>query len=152
MLSLVADFQQNKPLVLNPKFVDGIRSILSDSSLDKVIIGIPIRSDLEFFSFLIVLVVKGLGWSMSALINLSLHFIIQEFIAKAVTLPGEGEIMDMMAVADPDAVHAVRTFIRKQLASELKAEFLSTVCHLMWSDFTYNKQIYNLCLSFNLVG
>ncbi|KAJ4712047.1 puromycin-sensitive aminopeptidase-like [Melia azedarach] len=85
MLSLVADFQQNKPLVLNPKFVDGIRSILSDSSLDK------------------------------------------EFIAKAVTLPGEGEIMDMMAVADPDAVHAVRTFIRKQLASELKAEFLSTV-------------------------
>ncbi|XP_044477179.1 puromycin-sensitive aminopeptidase-like isoform X1 [Mangifera indica] len=85
MLSLVADFQQNKPLVLNPKFVHGLRSILCDSSLDK------------------------------------------EFIAKAITLPGEGEIMDLMEVADPDAVHAVRTFIRKQLASELKAEFLSTV-------------------------
>ncbi|KAI4326935.1 hypothetical protein L6164_019449 [Bauhinia variegata] len=85
MLNLVDDFQHNKPLVLDPKFVDGLRSLLSDSNLDK------------------------------------------EFVAKAVTLPGEGEIMDMMEVADPDAVHAVRTFIRKQLASELRAEFLSTV-------------------------
>ncbi|XP_040985935.1 puromycin-sensitive aminopeptidase isoform X4 [Juglans microcarpa x Juglans regia] len=85
MLNLVADFQQNKPLVLNQNFVDGLRSILSDSSLDK------------------------------------------EFIAKAITLPGEGEIMDMMEIADPDAVHAVRTFIRKQLALELKAELLTTV-------------------------
>ncbi|KAJ0105132.1 hypothetical protein Patl1_17702 [Pistacia atlantica] len=85
MLSLVADFQQNKPLVLNPKFVHGLRSILCDSSLDK------------------------------------------EFIAKAITLPGEGEIMDLMEVADPDAVHAVRSFLRKQLASELKAEFLTTI-------------------------
>ncbi|XP_058199327.1 puromycin-sensitive aminopeptidase [Rhododendron vialii] len=85
MLSLVADFQQNKPLALNPQFVHGFRCILRDSSLDK------------------------------------------EFIAKAVTLPGEGEIMDMMEVADPDAVHAVRSFIKKQLASELKEEFLSMV-------------------------
>ncbi|KAI4315434.1 hypothetical protein L6164_028246 [Bauhinia variegata] len=82
MLNLVDDFQHNKPLVLNPKFVDGLRSILSDSSLDK------------------------------------------GFVAKAITLPGEGEIMDMMEVADPDAV---RTFIRNQLASELRAEFLSTI-------------------------
>ncbi|XP_061355301.1 puromycin-sensitive aminopeptidase [Gastrolobium bilobum] len=51
----------------------------------------------------------------------------KEFVAKAITLPGEGEIMDMMKVADPDAVHAVRTFIRKQLASELRSEFLRTV-------------------------
>ncbi|KAB2608628.1 puromycin-sensitive aminopeptidase [Pyrus ussuriensis x Pyrus communis] len=85
MLDLVANFQQNKPLVLNPKFVIGLRRILSDLSLDK------------------------------------------EFVAKAITLPGEGEIMDMMEVADPDAVHAVRTFIKKQLAHELKAELLSTV-------------------------
>jgi len=33
---LVADFQQNKPLVLNLNFVQGLRSILSDSSLEKV--------------------------------------------------------------------------------------------------------------------
>ncbi|KAL8498468.1 hypothetical protein ACS0TY_021701 [Phlomoides rotata] len=51
----------------------------------------------------------------------------KEFIAKAITLPDEGEIMDMMEVADPDAVHTVRTFIRKQLASELKEELLNTV-------------------------
>jgi aminopeptidase N len=38
--------------------------------------------------------------------------------------------MDMMEVADPDAVHAVRSFIRKQLAGELKVELLSTVCLL----------------------
>ncbi|KAL2547679.1 Peptidase M1 family protein [Forsythia ovata] len=85
MLSLVSDFQQNKPLVLNPQFVHGLKTILSDPNLDK------------------------------------------EFIAKTLTLPGEGEIMDMMEVADPDAVHAVRTFITKQLAFELKQEFLETV-------------------------
>ncbi|XP_048609763.1 puromycin-sensitive aminopeptidase-like isoform X1 [Brassica napus] len=85
MVNLVSDFQQNKPLVLNPKFIQGLGSVLSDTSLDK------------------------------------------EFIAKAITLPGEGEIMDMMAVADPDAVHAVRKFVRKQLASELKAELLKIV-------------------------
>lgn len=45
------------------------------------------------------------------------------------TLPGVGEIMDMMDVADPDAVHAVRTFIRKELALQLKTDFLRTVCH-----------------------
>ncbi|KAL5552038.1 hypothetical protein UlMin_002214 [Ulmus minor] len=85
MLSLVTDFQQNKELVLNPKFVQGLKSILVDSSLDK------------------------------------------EFVTKAITLPGEGEIMDMMEVADPDAVHAVRSFIRKQLTKELKEELLTTV-------------------------
>lgn len=36
MLSLVADFQQNKALALNPQFLQGIKSILTDSSLDKV--------------------------------------------------------------------------------------------------------------------
>ncbi|KAI3855576.1 hypothetical protein MKX03_006614 [Papaver bracteatum] len=92
MLSLVADFQQNKPLALNADFVHGFRSILTDGTLDK------------------------------------------EFIAKAITLPGEGEIMDMMDVADPDAVHAVRSFIRKHLASELKTEFLKTVENNRSSD------------------
>ncbi|KAJ8643267.1 hypothetical protein MRB53_005015, partial [Persea americana] len=85
MLNLVSDFQQDKPLVLNPKFVDGVKRTLCDSTLDK------------------------------------------EFIAKVIILPGEGEIMDMMKVADPDAVHAVRSFIRKELALQLKNDFLSTV-------------------------
>lgn len=38
MLTLVSDFQQTKELVLNQKFVDGIRSMLCDSSLDQVCI------------------------------------------------------------------------------------------------------------------
>lgn len=33
----------------------------------------------------------------------------------------------MMDVADPDAVHAVRVFIRKQIAQELKGDLISTV-------------------------
>lgn len=85
MLQLVADHQQSKPLVLNTNFVDGIRSILLGSNVDK------------------------------------------EFISKAITLPGEGGIMDMMDVADPDAVHAVREFIQNQIASELKDIFLTMV-------------------------
>ncbi|MBA0646693.1 hypothetical protein Goklo_014638 [Gossypium klotzschianum] len=97
MLSLVAVFQQNKPLALNPRFVQGLRSILCDTGLDK------------------------------------------EFIAKAITLPGEGEIMDMMEVADLDAVHAVQTFIRKEIASQLKSEFLNTVKNNRSSDeFVFN--------------
>lgn len=36
MLSLVADFQQNKPLQLNAQFVDGLKSTLCNNSLDKV--------------------------------------------------------------------------------------------------------------------
>jgi aminopeptidase N len=40
MLSLVADFQQQKTLALNPKFVDGLRAILRSTVLDKVILGL----------------------------------------------------------------------------------------------------------------
>ncbi|KAJ6821495.1 puromycin-sensitive aminopeptidase isoform X1 [Iris pallida] len=99
MLNLVSDYQKNIPLALNPMFVDGIRSILKDTSLDK------------------------------------------EFIAKAVTLPGEGEIMDMMEVADPDAVHSVRSFIKKQLALQLKNEFISTVTENRSSEpYVFNHQ------------
>ncbi|CAA6655468.1 unnamed protein product [Spirodela intermedia] len=85
MLSLVADFQQSNPLVLNPKFVEGLRTIIRDPSLDK--------------------------------------------------------IMDLMEVADPDAVHAVRSFIRKELALQLKEEFLSTVINNRSSEpYTFDHE------------
>ncbi|OEL14934.1 Puromycin-sensitive aminopeptidase [Dichanthelium oligosanthes] len=113
MLSLVADFQQQKTLVLNPKFVDGLRSILRNTSLDK------------------------------------------EFIAKAITLPGQGEIMDMMAVADPDAVHAVRNFIKKELALQLKDDLLAAVASNRSSEaYTFNhdsmarRALKNTCLAY----
>lgn len=35
--------------------------------------------------------------------------------------------MDMMEVADPDAVHAVRNFIKKELALQLKDDLLAAV-------------------------
>lgn len=38
MLNLVSDVQQNKPLVLNREFLNGVKSILCDTSLDKVCI------------------------------------------------------------------------------------------------------------------
>ncbi|KAI3923381.1 hypothetical protein MKW98_026974 [Papaver atlanticum] len=113
MLSLVGDFQQNKPLSLTADFVHGFKSILTDYTLDK------------------------------------------EFIAKAIDLPGVGEIMDMMDIADPDAVHVVRSFIRKHLASELKAEFLKTVENNRSSDpyvFDHSKKsrrtLKNIALSY----
>ncbi|PWZ52569.1 Puromycin-sensitive aminopeptidase [Zea mays] len=111
--SLVADFQQQKTLVLNPKFVDGIRTILCNTSLDK------------------------------------------EFIAKAITLPGQGEIMDMMEVADPDAVHAVRNFIKKELAVQLKDDLLAAVKSNRSSEaYTFNhdsmarRALKNTCLAY----
>jgi aminopeptidase N len=113
MLSLVADFQQQKTLVLNPKFVDGLRSILRNTSLDN------------------------------------------EFIAKAITLPGQGEIMDMMAVADPDAVHTVRNFIKKELALQLKDDLLAAVASNISSEaYTFNhdsmarRALKNTCLAY----
>jgi aminopeptidase N len=113
MLSLVADFQQQKTLILNPKFVDGLRSILRNTSLDK------------------------------------------EFIAKAITLPGQGEIMDMMPVADPDAVHAVRNFIKKELALQLKDDLRAAVTSNRSSEaYTFNhdsmarRALKNTCLAY----
>lgn len=52
----------------------------------------------------------------------------QEFIAKAITLPAESELMDLMEVADPDAVHTARRFVVKEIASSLREELLDAVC------------------------
>lgn len=113
MFSLVADFQQQKTLALNTKFVDGLRAILRSTSLDK------------------------------------------EFIAKAITLPGQGEIMDMMSIADPDAVHAVRTFIKKELAFQLKDDLLAAVTSNRSSEaYAFNhdsmarRALKNTCLAY----
>ncbi|CAI7860767.1 unnamed protein product, partial [Closterium sp. NIES-53] len=45
----------------------------------------------------------------------------QMFIARVISLPGESEIADLMTpYADPDAVHAVRKFCVKQIATRLR--------------------------------
>lgn len=55
-------------------------------------------------------------------------FLLQEFVAKCLSLPGESEIADLMEVADPDAIHTVRRFIIKEIAANLREELLRTVC------------------------
>ncbi|XP_024543844.1 puromycin-sensitive aminopeptidase isoform X1 [Selaginella moellendorffii] len=95
MLDLIPKAQRNEQLAVPSAFVEGMRSILNDSSLDK------------------------------------------EFVAKALTLPGESELMDLMEVADPDAVHTVRKFVIRELASKLKQDFLKTVTENRSSDPHY---------------
>lgn len=92
MLSLANDIQKQNPLVLNPKFIEGFKLTLLDSSLDKAL------------------------------------------RAQAITLPSFDSVMMAMEVADPDAAFAAWTFTRKQLASALKAEFLSTIEENQSSD------------------
>lgn len=85
ILSLVSSVQRDEKLVIDSVYVNGLRSILCDSTLDK------------------------------------------EFVAKAITLPAESELMDLMIVADPDAVHTVRRFVVKEIASRLRQEFLDAI-------------------------
>ncbi|CAM6126927.1 unnamed protein product [Calypogeia fissa] len=49
------------------------------------------------------------------------------FISRAITLPSESELIDILTVADPDAIHAARSFVVKQLASSLRSELLQLV-------------------------
>jgi aminopeptidase N len=85
MLNLVARQQKGEKLSVDSAFIEGLRSIITDSSLDK------------------------------------------EFVAKALALPGESEVADLMPVADPDAIHEVCRFIVKQIASSLRRELLEAV-------------------------
>jgi len=52
MLKLVDDLQHNKPLVLNPNFIDGFKRILCDSSLDKVCLGQYFLKTIHFGCFI----------------------------------------------------------------------------------------------------
>jgi aminopeptidase N len=45
------------------------------------------------------------------------------FQAEALTLPSESYLAELMPIIDPDALHAVRQFIRRTLAHQLRAEF-----------------------------
>jgi aminopeptidase N len=47
------------------------------------------------------------------------------FAAEALSLPSESQIAEQMAVADPDAIHAVRNALRRELAAALREQFLA---------------------------
>jgi aminopeptidase N len=48
------------------------------------------------------------------------------FGAEALALPSESYLGEQMAVVDPDAIHAVRVALRRQLAGALRGELLAT--------------------------
>jgi aminopeptidase N len=52
---------------------------------------------------------------------------VQAFIARAITLPSQGEVGDNMPIADPDAIHAVHKFVTQTIARQLEAELLHAV-------------------------
>jgi len=44
------------------------------------------------------------------------------FIARAMALPSEGELSELVSPADPDVIHAARDFVLKTLVRELRSE------------------------------
>jgi aminopeptidase N len=77
------------------------------------------------------------------------------FQAEALTLPSEAYLAELMAVADPGAIHLARQFVRKGLAGELRAEFLAVRegCRVS-APYTVDdgrageRRLANLCLSY----
>ena len=78
-------------------------------------------------------------------------------IAEALTLPSESYLGEQMAIVDVDAIHTVRQFVRRSLASRL-GEDLSTVYRANLSNEPYRysaeaagrRRLKNLCLSYLL--
>jgi aminopeptidase N len=76
-------------------------------------------------------------------------------LALALTLPGEVELAEAMAVADPTAVHAARQQLRRELAVRLEGEFRSVMA-AMHTGGPYcltplaigRRSLKNLCLAY----
>ncbi len=76
-------------------------------------------------------------------------------LAQALTLPTETYLFEQMAVADPEAVHAVREFMRKTLAENLRREFTAVLKASRTSGLystdpaeVGRRSLKNLCLSY----
>jgi aminopeptidase N len=77
------------------------------------------------------------------------------FLAEALTLPVEAYLAEQMSVADPDAIFAVRQFVRRTLAGELREEFLavraanrSTAPYAVDDGRAGERRLANLCLAY----
>ncbi|HEY6872065.1 MAG TPA: aminopeptidase N [Geobacteraceae bacterium] len=76
------------------------------------------------------------------------------FLAEALTLPGEAYLAELMASADPDAIHAVRQFVRRTLAEELREEFLAVrqacrgAAYGVDDGRAGDRRLANLCLAY----
>ncbi|MCW9023380.1 MAG: aminopeptidase N [Gammaproteobacteria bacterium] len=76
-------------------------------------------------------------------------------IAQALSLPSESYMADQCDIVDVEAIHAVRQFIRQQLARELEQDWLRVYeSNKVKNDYDFNaddmaqRDIKNLCLSY----
>jgi len=77
------------------------------------------------------------------------------FAAEALALPSETYLAEQMAVVDPDAIHAVRTHLRRELARALRGE-LAGMYHSLTVSGPYSpdarsagrRSLRNLCLGY----
>lgn len=74
MSSLVVDFQQNRPLVSNPKFIHGLRNILGESHLGK-----------EFNAKTIILPSEEEIMNLMEVTDSNVVCVVQSFIRKKLT-------------------------------------------------------------------
>jgi aminopeptidase N len=77
------------------------------------------------------------------------------FAAEALSLPSEGYIAEQMEVVDPDAIHAVRVGLRRQLARSLRKELLASYAAQQMSgpyspdaSSAARRALRNLCLGY----
>ena len=76
-------------------------------------------------------------------------------IAEALVLPGEGYLIELSPPANPDTVHQAREFVRTQLATALRIDFLSVYeANQVRGAYQYNavdagrRSLRNSCLSY----
>jgi aminopeptidase N len=77
------------------------------------------------------------------------------FLAEALTLPSEAYLTELMAVADPEALFAVRQFVRRTLAGALREELLEVyrACRIsapyaVADGRAGERRLANLCLAY----
>ncbi len=77
------------------------------------------------------------------------------FLAEALTLPTEAYLAEQMSVADPDAIFAVRQFVRRTLAEKLREDFLAvraacrgTAPYAVDDGRAGERRLANLCLGY----
>ena len=74
--------------------------------------------------------------------------------ARALTLPSEDYLAEMMSVIDVDAIHAVREFIRRELATALDSEFKTVYSNNQSSEYELTaeamgqRSLKNVCLTY----
>jgi aminopeptidase N len=120
---------------------DSLQSYATHLILDQVAAGAPGRLD------------AGLADALAA--TLAQAEADPAFAAEALVLPSEAYVADQMAVADPDAIHAVRQAMRRQIADTL-GDALRATYRRLTDDGPYRpdgpaigrRALRNACLSY----